>query len=164
MVTEAAFRSRTLMTARTGLKRTAIKRTPFLRRKPAILRLPDGMKSAGKPWPAAWMDEKTWQECVIDYAFHGDSNMEHFHVTNPQSSRAGFFDLTIFQPTRGVGIMVELKVRDMEGHSKSPSKAQWKFIAAGVACGYDVRSWLWPDDAVEAWETLTGRPYEECWT
>lgn len=136
-----------------------LKRTPFPRRKPAVVRLPDGMKIAGKPWPAAWMSEKDWQENVISYAFHGDRGLKYWHCTTTKTSHKGWFDLALFQPNRRCGILAELKVRDKEGRSKSPSTYQWEFIAAAGACGYDVRSWQWPDDAEEAWTTLTGMPY-----
>lgn len=141
------------MTAWNGLYRS-----PIRRRKPQPVA---SSIIAGKPWPAAWMSEADWQETVIAWAMFGDRETEYWHCTRTERSRSGWFDLAIFQPTRKVGVLAELKARDKHGKSNSPSKAQWKFIAAASACGYDVRSWEWPDDAREAWELLTGRPYEE---
>jgi len=107
-------------------------------------------------WPAKHIDEATFQSNVVDYAFQGDQDTEWWHANQTARSRKGWFDLAIFQPNRKVGILTELKVRDLDGTSKQPSKAQWRFIAAATACGYDVRSWLYPDDEREAFETLTG--------
>lgn len=113
------------------------------------------------PWPAKWCSEADWQSTVLDYAFLGDRETEHFHCTAPQSSRAGWFDLAVFQPNRKVGVLAELKVRDRQGKTTQASPKQKAFIAAGLACGYDVRLWLYPDDEREAWETLTGRWFDE---
>lgn len=113
------------------------------------------------PWPAKWCSEADWQETVLDYAFRGDRDTEHFHCTAPQRARAGWFDLAVFQPHRKVGILAELKVRDRQGNTKQASPKQKSFIAAGIACGYDVRLWLWPDDEREAFETLTGRSFDD---
>ena len=113
------------------------------------------------PWPARHCTEAIWQATVLDYAYRGDRDTEHFHCTAPQRSCAGYFDLSVFQPKRKVGILAELKVRDRQGNTNQASPKQKAFIAAAVACGYDVRLWLYPDDEREAFEALTGRSFDD---
>ena len=113
------------------------------------------------PWPARWCTEATWQETVLDYAYRGDRDTKHFHCTAPQTSKAGYFDLSVFQPNRKVGILTELKARDRQGNTNQASAEQKEFIAAGIACGYDVRLWLYPDDEREAFELLTGWSFDD---
>ena len=112
-------------------------------------------------WPAKHISEAKFQEKVIDYAYVGDKTTKWWHANQTKHSNAGWFDLAIFQPKRKVGILTELKVRDRQGAPNEPTKKQWEYITAAIACGYDVRSWLYPDDEREIWETLTGRPWSE---
>lgn len=147
------------MTALNALRRSPIRRKPAAHDPEAFEIVT--VHGDRYPWPAKHCTEAIWQTTVLDYAFLGDRGTEHFHCTAPQRSRAGWFDLAVFQPNRHVGILTELKVRDRQGNTKQASPKQKAFIAAGIACGYDVRLWLWPDDEREVWETLTGRPFEE---
>lgn len=136
------------------MKRTGIKRTLRVE-DPAVFDLLT-VKGDRYVWPVKWMSEADFQSNVISWAFRGDPDTKWWHATQTKMSGKGWFDLAIFQPNRKVGILTELKARDRQGNAKAPSKAQWEFIAAAAACGYDVRSWLYPDDEREAFETLTG--------
>ena len=112
-------------------------------------------------WPIRHMEEvKEWMPTVIDWAHFGDPATKHWHANQTQRSDEGFFDVMILQPTRGKALMVETKVRDRAGEAKQPTTAQWSYIYAAIACGWDARVWLWPDDAREAYETLTPYSYD----
>lgn len=141
------------------MKRTPIRRRPVIEADPAIFTITT--KHGDKYlWPVKHISEAEFQKNVIDYAMRGDQATQWWHATQTKHSGKGWFDLAIFQPNRKVGILTELKARDRQGNAKTPSAAQWRFIHAATACGYDVRSWLYPDDEREAFETLTGLSWD----
>lgn len=140
-------------------RRTPIQRKPVLQAEPAIFTITT--KHGDRYlWPVKHITEAEFQENVIDYAFRGDQATKWWHATDPTRSARGWFDLVILQPTRGKALVTELKVRDRKGASKQPRKEQWEYIAAAAACGWDVRSWLYPDDEREAFEALTGLSWD----
>ena len=142
-----------------GMRRTAIKRKPR-----AADRGDFNLVTVNGDvyrWPAKHVSEADWQDFVIDCAFLGDQDTEVWHCKQTRLSKAGWFDLAICQPKRKVGLLCELKARDRQGATKQASADQKRYIAAAIACGYDVRLWLYPDDEREAFETLTGRPWSE---
>lgn len=139
-----------------------MKRTPIKRRQrpeaPGVFDLvtPFGDRYL---WPVRHITEAEFQSHVVDYAFAGDPQTKWWHATDTKRSQRGWFDLVILQPNRGRHIFTELKVRDRRGNAQNPKPHQWEYITAAARCGLDVRSWLYPDDEREAYETLTGRDW-----
>lgn len=145
------------------MRRTGIKRRPptVPQSDPSLFEI---VTAAGDAylWPIKHMEEvKEWQPTVIAWAFLGDPATKWWHCTSAQKSQPGFFDVVILQPTRGFGCLAELKVRDRQGVANPLSTYQQDYLYAAVHSNIDARAWTWPDDAREAFETLTGQPYDD---
>ena len=146
------------------MKRTGMTRTDALRWKPksrnVVTHVLTAKRIAGFLWPAAYMSEADWDGTLQDWSMKLGSWSQTFHVYNSSRSAPGWFDRVWLKP--GTALFVELKVRYRNGTANRLSKEQMAFQSAGALAGLDVRHWLFPDDCVEAWETLTGRPWAEC--
>ena len=138
-----------------GMKRNPMRRKARPEGDPAVFDLitPAGDRYV---WPVKHQSEKDWQETVEGYAFIGDNRTALWHCNQTMRSRAGWFDLAIFQPTRRKAYLVELKVRDRKGVAYQASAEQKAFVAAAILSGLDARVWLYPDDEREVYEALTG--------
>jgi hypothetical protein len=108
------------------------------------------------------MSEKDWDGTLLDWSVKvGLKWRKSFHVYDSSHSEKGWFDRVWLRD--GQALFVELKVRaKATGAPNGLSPEQREFQSAGALAGLDVRHWLWPDDWEEAWETLTGKPIEEC--
>lgn len=113
-------------------------------------------------WPVNCMTEAQWDGTLEDWAFKsgGHHVVKSWHCVTPQTSDPGFFDRVYLLKDRAV--FAELKVRYQNGVANGTSTGQKQFIAAGLGAGLDIRVWTFPDDAFDAWETLTGQPKEKC--
>jgi hypothetical protein len=111
-------------------------------------------------WPLNCMTEAEWDGTLMDWAFKVGRWKKAWHCTTAQKSEAGFFDRVWLMP--GKALFTELKVRYASGTANRTSTAQDGYIYAGIEAGLDVRVWTWPDDAADAWVTLTGLPLSRC--
>lgn len=159
---------------RTPMKRTPIERRPWHSKRVkklarAGLSVQGGVffletaDGARWKWPDMMLTELEWDGTLLDWAFKvpgGTRWKKSWHCTVAQRSDAGFFDRVFLRP--GHAFVAELKRRYADGTANSTSREQDEYIYAAIEAGWDVRVWTYPDDAWEAWETLTGLPRERC--
>ena len=117
-------------------------------------------------WPNHYMLEKDWDSTLQDWAASYKKNIgqklytKAFHVTSKIVTEKGWFDFVWMGPAGT--LFTEHKVRYQNGAANQLSVWQKEFFATAHEAKADARAWLWPDDAEDAWTTLTGLPWEAC--